>query len=258
MDPSTIDFVVPGPRAEPAKARASVLVARNIVQTMHEQGMKPGDRYLSEADAISRHDVGRGTYREALRFLEAQGVIVMRSGPHGGPEISQPGWPHLASTLALLLQFSEAPLRSLLEARIAIEPGMAMLAATHATEVDIAAMAVDLDAIEADLGSYRGFSVAYLAYWGDLARSSHNELLAFLSPAMRAIVNSAGFVPNEPYRVEILDRLRIIHAAVAHHDPAAAWSAMRELELEFFKRLTEGYPRQVDTVVAWFDLGDLA
>ena len=65
----------------PAKLKTSILVARDIVQTMYDQGMKPGDRYLSEADAIRHHKVGRGTYREALRFLESQGVIVMRLAP---------------------------------------------------------------------------------------------------------------------------------------------------------------------------------
>jgi DNA-binding FadR family transcriptional regulator len=178
----------------------------------------------------------------------------MRSGPGGGPEISQPGWPNLASTIALLLQFAEAPLRELLEARKAIEPGMAEMAALNATDDEIDAMALDLVTIEMEIGNYRKFSNAYLAYWRDLARSSHNALLAFLSPALRAIVNSAGFVPNEPYRLEVLARLRTIHNAVAAHDAPAAWTAMRDLEVEFCRRLAEGYPRQIDRVIAWSDL----
>jgi DNA-binding FadR family transcriptional regulator len=230
------------------------LVARDIVETMYDQGMRPGDRYLPEAEAIRHHKVGRGTYREALRFLESQGVIVMRSGPSGGPEISQPGWPHLASTIALLLQFADAPLGSLLDARIAIEPGMAELAAANATDDEIAVMALDLMAIEAELGNYRKYSAAYLAYWRDLAASSHNPLMAFLSPALRSIVNSAGFVPNELYRAETLARLKQIHAAVAARDPVTARSRMRDLEVEFRRRLTEGYPRQIDRVIAWSDL----
>jgi GntR family transcriptional regulator, transcriptional repressor for pyruvate dehydrogenase complex len=225
-----------------------------MVEAMYEQGMRPGDRYLPEAEAVRHHKVGRGTYREALRFLENQGVIVMRSGPSGGPEISQPGWPHLASTIALLLQFADTPLRSLLDARIAIEPGMAELAAANATDDEVAAMALDLLAVELEIGNYRKYSAAYLAYWRDLAVSSHNPLMAFLSPALRSIVNSAGFVPNELYRAETLGRLKGIHEAVAAHDTAAAWSRMRDLEVEFQRRLTEGYPRQIDRVIAWSDL----
>jgi len=234
--------------------KASLLLARDIVQTMYDSGMQPGDRYLSEAEGIRRHGVGRGTYREALRFLEHHGVIVMRSGPGGGPEISQPGAAHLASTIALLLQFAGASLQTILDARVALEPGMAELAAMNATPDDLKAMAADLDAIAADIGNYRAFSTAYLSYWRHLAGSTHNALLAFLSPALRAIVNSAGFVPNEPYREELLRRLRTIHDAVQRHDPATASTAMRELEVEFRHRLTEGYPRQVARTVSWSDL----
>jgi DNA-binding FadR family transcriptional regulator len=231
-----------------------MVVARQIVRTMYEQGMRPGQRYLSEAEGLKHHGVGRGTYREAIRFLEHQGVIVMRSGVGGGPEIVQPGWADLAGTVTLLLQFADAPLRTILDARVVMEPGMAELAAVNATATEITRMQIDLDEIERHLGVYRDFSEAYLSYWNDLAASTHNPLLAFLSPALRAIVNSAGFTPNELYREQILTRLRGIHQAVAAHDGAAASLRMRELEVEYRERLSAGYPRQVDRVISWADL----
>ena len=231
-------------------------VAREMVQTIHERGLRPGERYLSEAEGMKAHGVGRGTYREALRFLEQVGVVVMRPGRAGGPEIATPDDRNLASTIALLLQFAGAPLRAVLDARIAIEPGMAEMAARNATAEEIDAMAGALDTIEQSIGSYRAFSVAYLDYWRLLADSSHNALVSFLSPALRAIVNSGGFVPNELYRSEVLVRLRSIHAAVAAHDAAAARNAMVELEIEFHRRLTEHYPRQVARTVCWSDLPD--
>jgi DNA-binding FadR family transcriptional regulator len=240
--------------ARGGRPKAWLVVARDIVHAMYQQGMRPGDRYLSEAEGIKHHGVGRGTYREAVRFLEQQGVIVMRSGVGGGPEIAQPGWPNLASTVALLLQFADAPLLTILDARVAIEPGMAELAAANATTAELVRMEIDLDAVERGLGVYRTFSAAYLAYWNDLAASTHNALLAFLSPALRAIVNSAGFTPNELYRERILQRLRSIHAAVAAHDGETAFARMRELEVEYRSRLVEGYPRQVERVISWADL----
>jgi DNA-binding FadR family transcriptional regulator len=226
------------------KMKAAMRLAQEIVATIYESKMQPGDRYLSEADALQHHRVARGTYREALRFLEIQGVV----------EIRRPGWPQLASTIALLLQFADAPMREVLEARTAIEPGVARMAAMYATAQDIETMADDLDEIEAQIGNFKKWSPAYLQFWNHLAESTHNAFLMFVSPALRAIVNSAGFVPNEPYRVETLGRLRGIHAAVEKHDVEAAATAMIELEHEFFNRLSTGYPRQMERVVAWSDL----
>ena len=231
--------------------KASTRLAREIVETMYVNGMGPGDHYLSESDALKRHGVGRGTYREALRFLESLGIVTIRSGPGGGAVISEPNSGEVASTVALWLQFSRAPLRTVLEARHAIEPGIAQLASLNATDEEIVAMELDLLEAEAEIGNFRTFLPAYLRFWRHLAESTHNPLLALLSPALRTIVNSAGFVPDEPYRVQILGYLRNVHGAVGRRDPDAAAVAMRDLEAEFNRRLAEGYPRQLERVVAW-------
>ena len=237
-----------------AKEKAAVRLAQEIVQAMYDAGMRPGDRYFSEAETIKRHGVARATLREALRFLEAQGVITIRAGPGGGSIVGQPDWIHLASTLGLLLQFHGATFRQVLEARSVIEPGMAELAARNATPDEIEAMAEDLNSIEARLGSFRDWSEAYNRFWRRLAESTHNAVLGFLSPALRAVVQSPGFAPNEIYRVELLERMRAIHAAVAGHDPDKARLLMSELENSIFDRLSDGYPRVMERQVAWSDL----
>jgi DNA-binding FadR family transcriptional regulator len=250
--------------AEPADARnrskvkAALALAREMVQAMYDRGMKPGDRYLSEAEGIRIHGVARGTYREALRFLEIQGVIVLRSGPTGGVEISRPGPQHLASTIALLMQFADAPVPSILEARIALDPGLAELAARSATDDELAAMAGELAAMDAHLGHYRRWNEAYDSYWRRLAAGSHNPLLASLSPALRMIVNSGGFVPDERYRAGTGDRLRVLHDAVSARDPAAARAAMLAIDRSFEARLEEGYPQQFHRVVCWPEIAAAA
>jgi GntR family transcriptional repressor for pyruvate dehydrogenase complex len=236
------------------KTKVALRLAKEVVQSIYDNKLVPGQRYLSESEALQRLGASRGTYREALRFLEIQGILEIRAGPGGGPEIRRPSWPQLSSTIALLLQFAEAPLRVILEARIVLEPGVAKMAAANATDGDIATMARDLDAIEDGLGDYRKFAPAYLRYWNDLAESTHNAFLSLLSPALRAIVNTARAVPNEPYRVHLLERLRAIHAAVAAHDQATAATTVAALEEEFLRRLMTGYPRHFDRVVAWSDI----
>jgi DNA-binding FadR family transcriptional regulator len=242
------------PARRSAKLKRSLQTARAMVQAMYERGLRPGDHYMSEAEGIAAHGVSRGTYREALRFLEMQGVIVMRAGPAGGVEIGQPDWRNLASTIALLMQFSDASLRTILEARSAIEPGMAALAARHATDAEVADMAAMLVALRESVGAFPVWSRRYHEYWEALATSSHNTLFATLSPALRSIVNSGNFVPDENYRLATQHRLEAVHAAVTARDEAAAHAAMLDLELEFERRLVEGYPREIDRVVQWSEI----
>src|SRR5262249_45852383 len=88
----------------------------------------------------------RGSLREALRYLELQGVLRIKSGPGGGPVIETPNGRHFASTLALMLQFVGARFRALIETRWVVEPGIAALAAERATPADLDALRKCLEA----------------------------------------------------------------------------------------------------------------
>ena len=64
-------------------------------------------------------------------------------------------------------------------------------------------------------------------------------------------MNSGGFVPNEPYRLETIDRLQVLHRAIEARDADGARDAMLHIDRSFQQRLAEGYPRQFDRVVCW-------
>lgn len=238
-------------QAPAARVKVSTRLAGEIVDTISEAGLQPGDHYLSEAEALRRHGVSRGVYREALRFLERLGVITTRSGPGGGAVIAEPDADVVASILAFWLQSSRATMNDVLEARWAIEPGVARLAALHAGDDEIAAMRLDLADAETEIGNFHGFLPAYLSFWQRLAASTRNPLLTLLSPALRTIVNSAGFVPDEPQRLRILGHLHRILDAVAAHDDATADQAMRELEDDVNQRLRDGFPRLLQRTIPW-------
>src|SRR6202008_3764003 len=90
---------------------------------------KPGDMLPSEADMIATYAVGRATVREALRLLEVQGLIGLKTGPGGGPGVAQLTARHLGDMARLHLKMAGATYGELVRARLAIEPLMARLAA---------------------------------------------------------------------------------------------------------------------------------
>lgn len=239
--------------ARKGRVKGALKVARDIVRHIHEERIPAGQKYLSEADALERYKVARGTLREALRYLQLQGVLEIRTGPNGGHFVAHPHWENLASTIALLLQFSDATIESLIESRIAIEPGMAALAAQRATAEDIAELDSLLADLEANLGDYDAYYRLYLEFWDQMALTARNPLFLFLLPALRRITWTSGIRPNEAQREAALSGLRIIYHAIAANDAAGAAKALRRLDQAYLATMRTDYPREIARRVVWHD-----
>ena len=235
------------------REKGALRVAREIVRHIHEERIAVGQKYLSEADALERYQVARGTLREALRYLQLQGVLQIRTGPNGGHYVAHPNWENLASTIALLLQFSDATIESLIEARIGIEPGMAALAAQRATPEDIAELDSLLAEIRANLGNYAAYYQLYLEFFDQMALTARNPLFLFLLPALRRITWTAGIRPNEAQREGALAGLVTIRDAIAAGDEAGAAKALRRLEKAYLLTMRSEYPRELAKHVVWHD-----
>lgn len=240
-----------------SKEKSAQRVAREIVRSIYDSGLKPGDKYFSEAEALERHGVARGTLREALRYLQIQGVIEIRPGPGGGHFVAEPGWENLAETIALLLQFAGASNESLVEARVAIEPSMAELAAAHATADDIARMDEALAELERHVGDYRPFYRAYTVFWNHVAAATANPLFVLLSPSLRRVTRAAGIIPDEMQQADATMRARSVRDAIAAGDPLLARQRMADLEMKYLTTMRNGYPRQMAKTVSFAMPDDL-
>src|SRR3954465_6709508 len=129
--------------------KLSTALADSITETILRDGLQPGSRLPPEREMGEQFGVGRGTLREALRVLEAEGLITVRSGPHGGPVVSKPDALRLARLLILLLISWGTTLRSVYDVRILLEPLAAGRAAESATAEQIAQLHASVAALEA-------------------------------------------------------------------------------------------------------------
>src|SRR5690606_19768366 len=102
--------------------KASVMLAADIRAHILGHGLPPGSALPSEPQLVSETGLGRATIREALRLLEAEGLITIKRGPHGGVTVRRPDVSRLSRSLAPILTLSEAPLRDLFVFRKAVEP----------------------------------------------------------------------------------------------------------------------------------------
>lgn len=215
-------------RRRPARrSKAAVVLAQSIAAEIQRRGLAAGDKLLSEQKMVERYGVARGSLREALRYLELQGVLRIKSGPGGGPVIQTPDGGHFASTLALMLQFVGAPFRTLIETRWVVEPGIAALAAERATTEDLAALRDCLGAMRAALADGRRFAEENRRFHDLLAFASGNALFRFLVPALHWISDGAGLEYSGVERKRILRGTGDILAAIEAGEATVAYDITR-------------------------------
>src|SRR6056297_3955912 len=77
------------PPADPPRLSRPRQAAAAIKDWVVERGMMPGDRLPGEPELIAHFGMAKGTIREALRVLEAQGLIRTRTGPGGGAFVNE-------------------------------------------------------------------------------------------------------------------------------------------------------------------------
>jgi len=240
-----------GPRRR--RVKAATALAKNIAREIHRRELRPGDKLLSEQKMVERYGVARGSLREALRYLELQGVLRIKSGPGGGPVIETPNGRHFASTLALMLQFVGARFRALIETRWVVEPGIAALAAERATPADLDALHQCLAAMRGALADGVRFQEENRRFHDLLAFASGNPVVRFLLPALHWISAGAGIEYSPEERARIVRAMKQILTAIEARASQQAYEATREFFAMSLAYLDATYPDVMARPLRWDD-----
>jgi GntR family transcriptional repressor for pyruvate dehydrogenase complex len=240
-------------RASSSKQKAAMIVAKRIVAGVERQRLGPGDKLPPERAMQEEYRVGRSTLREALRFLELQGVLSLKTGPGGGPIVRRPNSTHLATTLALTLQFEDAPFRVIVEARMALEPIMAGLAAERITREALAELRQSNEIMASAASDFDAFLSANQQFHDVIARSSGNVLFASFLGALGGILDGTALGIRYPpdSRAAITAAHEEIYGRLAEHDAAGATEAMRGHTAEYLRYVEARYPHLLDRRVTW-------
>ena len=131
-DPCAI-HAIPLPRAKkgaPRESRAERNRLREKPQQIADElrrlivsgELSEGDSLGREPELVERFGVSRPSLREALRILEAEGLISVVRGMLGGVVVHEPDERMAARTAALVLQARNVSLADVHEARTLLEP----------------------------------------------------------------------------------------------------------------------------------------
>lgn len=177
--------------------KSSDVLAERLRQEILSDAYPPGASLPTERELVSATGLSRGSVREALRMLEAQGLVSTRAGRYGGTTVSQPTDDHLANHISLYAKGRGMPLHSLVDVRLALEPMVAFLAAQRRTESDLATLRAISTRLDNSAGSDVGVFLEENANWHDaLAAASHNPLLGTLATSVGVLMFEASQLAN--------------------------------------------------------------
>ena len=233
--------------------KTSEVVAFAVARDIVEHGLKSGDRLPLEAEMVEQYRVSRESLREALRLLEAQGIVSIRRGPGGGPVVGTASSMNLARTMTLYFQLAGATYEELLDAWRMLEPLAAELAANNPDRELVA------DTLGAHLEHFddHGDVAAYQAHSNGLHFSvidlADNQVLALVVGAIGDIIRTHVILRIDPF--ELRQLIDDDHAAVAEAVIAGDAARAREAMLAHIDGLAPIYRSHwdgdVDEIIEW-------
>lgn len=121
------------PSVAPGSKRTYDVLVEDIEAGLRSGRFKIGDQLPGERILAETYGISRPSVREAMRLLDAMGVLRSsnRSGPKSGAVIVSEPSAGLSATLRLHVASSRLPVEEIVEARILLETWAARTAALH-------------------------------------------------------------------------------------------------------------------------------
>src|SRR5215471_14368352 len=145
--------------------------------------LSEGDSLGREPELVERFGVSRPSLREALRILEAENLITVVRGVHGGVIVHEPDERMTARTAALVLRSRNVSLADVFEARSLLEPVAARKIASmpvRARRAVVAGLAALIDAEEEAIGDPEAFAVVNTKFHERLVAEAGNQTLSIV------------------------------------------------------------------------------
>jgi DNA-binding FadR family transcriptional regulator len=211
--------------------RASDVLADHLRTRILNGEFEPGTFLPTERDLAAQSGLGRSSVREALKTLEIQGLIAVRSGRNGGSEVIRPTPETLARSVGMFIRGSQVRLTALIDVRRIIEPACAELAAERRDDDDLRELATLNEAMSGNVYDTPEYLRANVDWHIRVAIASHSELLAGLLMAISEAVldwtDLRRLVVQQLREETIYAHARILEA-IADGDRDAAGRRMRK------------------------------
>ena len=235
--------VFPDKSVEPQRLYRQIAIQ---IQDLIKSGrFAVGSRLPAERDLATQLSVSRPSVREALIALEVEGVIEVRTG--SGIYVKSLGQRAKSKANSRSTTAEWGPLE-VMRARFFIEAEMAALAAEHASQADLKAMADALKAMEKDAKAGRIPRDSDIAFHMAIAKACANSVMQdtlklYLEARNGPLFERLGDYFESPATwVSAIAEHQEVFAAIQAHDSKGARKTMQKHLRQAHKRFSASWP----------------
>jgi GntR family transcriptional repressor for pyruvate dehydrogenase complex len=226
-------------------ARAFELILGELEASITAGELAAGDRLAPERELAARYGVSRTSVREAIRVLEAMGIVSVRRGAEHGVVLLQEPGNAFQPVLRLLVALRHVTLDDAIEFRAMVESAAARrLADTDGGGAELAGL---LDAMEAPGIRQPEYHALDATFHVTLVRTAGNPLLNLVEDAvdglLRKIITDLALVAWDwdAMRPRLIAEHRAIHDAIVAGDGDTA-AALITKHVRYWGHRVKGGP----------------
>jgi GntR family transcriptional regulator, transcriptional repressor for pyruvate dehydrogenase complex len=236
--------------AQPRLRKRGDLMVEEIKRWMAQQQVKLGDRLPKEAELQALFGLSKGSTREALKSLEVQGLVTLKSGPDGGATVTQVPFLRTFQFVQNHLFFQGVDTATIYGVRRLLEPELAASVAAQVDDETLQRLEANLELCAPLPTSPEQSSrqqAADLYFHDIIAEAAPNALLQFncrcINEMLRLmVVFKAGAAALRKHGQELH------HANLTAHQ--AILAAMRKRDPERVRKLMLAHIIEVEQLVA--------
>ena len=205
------------------------IVEEQIRSAIFKNYYKPGDKIPTERELSSMFNASRSSIREALRSLEKSGLIIKKTGMHGGSFVNKIDSLPLINGFKDLYQLGQISQEEISQARLMFEPAVTFEAAKKAEKKDIELLKMIHKNREDTLLSGVAQNIHYSNFHVAIAEITGNRVYAIIMEVlteMHASINSYIKMDMKAKKA-IIDQHLAILKEIENHNPEMAGKKMR-------------------------------
>jgi len=188
--------------------KTAEVVAADIRRMVIRGELREGDFLRSEGRLMELYGASRPTIREALRILENEQFISVARGTHDGASVRTPKVAGVARYAGFALQSQGALLSDIYQARLAVEPFAARIAASADPPPDLSRLRGEIAAVSRLLEDpSRGveFRIAVARLHLPIVELAGSPTLTMIAAMLARVIEShqSRFLPHSPELVRL-------------------------------------------------------